>query len=259
MITARFSLIFTICIFSCSSMTKSKCLELNDNLTSENILMKKKITLMEREGGVLKEENLLYKRDLQQRMAEVEHLVNEIKSLKQKYDNDTALWNSRYLNIVEKNKILEKESSEKIKELSELNRQLEARLGEEIRRLTGEMAVREKGHATEMEQIKSQFAAREFTLLKEIEEFKKQISTRDAEIASLKSKNSEQSLAIAVSKEKIDELNKLLTKLDIDFKTLQNRMAEFEKAREADKEKIKQLEKKDVKVENQAEKIPPKS
>jgi chromosome segregation ATPase len=259
MITARLFLIFTICIFSCSSMTKSKCLELNDNLTSENTLMKKKITLMEREGGVLKEENLLYKRDLQQRMAEVEHLVNEIKSLKDKYDNDTALWNSRYLNIVDKNKILEKESSEKIREMSELNRQLEVKLGDDIKRLTGEMAARVKASAKEIELIKSQFAAREFTLLKEIEEFKKQISSRDAEIASLKSKNSEQSLAIAVSKEKIDELNRILTKLDVDFKALHNRMAEIEKAREADKEKIKQLEKKDVKVENPADKIPPKS
>ena len=163
-------------VISCSTAGNKKCLEINKQLTSENRVLRNQITLLQRENGVFKYENIQYKRNLEKKIAEAEKLESEIGFIKVKSEKDISLWKEKYKNISKKNKILEKESSEKIRELTELNQQLEHKLSEEIKELTGSLRKKDEEFGVERENLKKVSAEMDFIRLKEIEDVKKNVS-----------------------------------------------------------------------------------
>jgi len=173
---------------ACATVENKKCLEINDHLKSENRLLQKRLSLLQRENSVYKQENLQYKKNLDTKSAEVEKLESELRSIRERFEKDIALWEKKYENLREKNMILERESSEKIQELTRLNRQLEDKLGGDIRRLAEESQKKDETFGEEREQLKKDFARREFDRLKQIEDLKKSISELQRQNAEMEAK-----------------------------------------------------------------------
>ncbi|HDP80762.1 MAG TPA: hypothetical protein ENN21_07960, partial [Spirochaetes bacterium] len=157
-----FWIILCFLFLSCATTNGVKSREYNERLKAENSLMKKRLALLERENDVLKTENLQYKKNLQQLEAQVEKLRADLASLTEKYTKDIALHEAGRRNLEEKNAILEKESTEKIQELTRLNRELEKKLGDELKRLNEQMALQAAGFNKEREAFKTESARREF-------------------------------------------------------------------------------------------------
>jgi hypothetical protein len=130
----------------------------------ENSLTKKRLILAERENAVLKDENLQCKNDNRQLSARIEKLGADITALDERYKKDIALWESQNQALQQKNAVLAKESSEKIRELSELNRATESRLGGEISRLNDELRKLQELYAREREAVRNENARRELAL-----------------------------------------------------------------------------------------------
>lgn len=199
---------------SCSTINVGRYADLNEHLKAENSLVKKRLTLIERENSIYKSENIQYKMDLAQQTAKSEKREGELRSLEDKYRKDVALWEGRHRNLLEKNAILEKESSEKLKELTELNRNLEARLSGEIKRLNEETKRREDAWGKERETMKKESAQREFALAKELEELKKSAAEKEKEISSLKVKKGEILVQMDQVKKEREQAEAVIRKLE---------------------------------------------
>ncbi len=243
-ICAGFSSLLLLC--ACATSGGSRCGEIKDNLESENILMKRNLVLIERENSVIREENLSYKRDLQTKTALAEKLEEDIKSLTDKYKKDISLWEQKYGNLMDKNKILEKESSEKIREMTALNKDLEIRLGNQIKKLNEDMQKKEQEHHGEKEKMKTDFAQREFNLQKDIEEMKRTLKGKDEEIATLKSQNIQMQGQIAEHGKTVAALNAQIGKLESALRDLKAKIEALEKEKGAAAPKEKPEEKKTV-------------
>jgi chromosome segregation ATPase len=198
---------------SCSTGGNRKCLEINKQLTSENRLLRNKISLLQRENGVFKYENIQYKKDLENRTAEVEKLASEVESIKEKFEGDVSLWKQKYNNLAEKNKILERESSEKIRELTELNRQLEQGFSEDIKKLSANLRKKDEDFGVEREQLKKISAENEFKRSREIEDVKNEISVLEKERSEMTIKIHELSLKLESAIREVEEKNMLIREL----------------------------------------------
>ncbi len=214
-----------ICIASCATLPANRCAELNQQLLSENVLYKRGLGLARRENAVLREENIGYRRDLQQSQAQAEKLQSDIDSMKKKYDADVALWTGKYNNLMEKNRILSQESSEKIRELSDLNKSIEAKLSQEIARLNERTRVMEQDFGREKEAFKNQAAQREFALSRDLEGQKKIVEARDTEIQTLKGRINDINVQFVEANTKIDELTKETKLREARIKELEDRLA----------------------------------
>lgn len=220
-----------LAVLSCKTITTSETQRLNEQLNSENRLLNKKITLITRQNSVYVEENLIYKRSLDQKTAQYEKLRGDMESLERKLKGDIALLEGRYQNLQEKNRILEAQSSEKIRELTELNKQVEIKLGGEIAALNAAVKKNAEEFGRQKEQIMLQAAQKDFEHSKQSEELKKNIAAREAEASDLKTKNAELTMKLAEMKKSLDDAAASMRNLELDISKLRAGLAAAEKDR----------------------------
>ncbi len=198
-------------MLACSSSGKNGTAPLAEQLRAENSLVKKRLVLAERENAVVKDENLQCKSDGRQLAARVEKLTADIAALEDRYRKDIALRESQYQTLQQKNAVLSKESSEKIRELSELNRSTESKLGGEIARLNDEIRKLQESFTKERETVRNDNAKRELSLSREIEALKQLVADKEAEAASHKT-------ALAAFERRFEEKSKEAETKEIELK-----------------------------------------
>jgi chromosome segregation ATPase len=207
---------------ACASSGRSGNGPATEQLRAENSLIKKRLILAERENAVLKDENLQCKSDNRQLAARIEKLTADIAALDERYRKDIALRENQYQALQQKNAVLSKESSEKIRELSELNRAIESRLGGEIARINEEMRRLQESFTKERETVRNENTRRELALAREIESLKKLAEGREAEAASLKT-------ALSALEQRFEERSK---EAEAKERELKNRDLEIRQLRE---------------------------
>ncbi len=170
---------------SCSSIQSGSD---RSKLESENHILKNKEILLARRNSVLEDENNSIRKDLKDKSARVVSLEREQKSLNEAHANEIKLWQQKYENLTGKIAILEKESAQKIKDLSDLNKKMETDLGEKIRNLNEDMKKREIESARILEEEKKTSTKREYTLRGDIENLKKEVTDRDEKLIQIEEK-----------------------------------------------------------------------
>lgn len=218
----KLSVIMALCACACASRPKTDGMPVTEQLRAENSLIKKRLILAERENAVLKDENLQCKNDNRQLCARIEKLGADIALLDERYKKDIALRESQNQALQQKNAVLAKESSEKIRELSELYRATESRLGEEISRLNEELRKLQVSYAREREAVRNENAQRELALSREIESIKRFAAGKEAEADVLKT-------ALSALERRCEEITKVA---DTRERELNEREGELQKLRE---------------------------
>lgn len=220
-----------IVIFGCRTLSISECHDLNEKLNAENRLLNKKNVMITRQNSIYAEENIALKKNLDQKNAQFQKLREDSESLERKLRGDIALLEGRNKNLMEKNRILEAESSEKIKELTELNKDLEKKLGEEIAKLNETLKKQSEDASREKEVLTLQMAQIEYQMAKKLEEQKKITVDREAEIADLKAKNTEMAIKITELVKKLEESQAAIKRLEEDLRTVKENAVKTEPAR----------------------------
>ena len=218
-------------VVSCKTLTTSECQRLNEELNAENRLLNRKVTMVTRQNSVYVEENLICKRDLDLKTAQHEKLRGDMESMERKLKGDITLLEQKYQNLQEKNRILEAQSSEKIKELTELNKQMEKKLGDEIAALHAAAKKSAEEFSREKEQMMLQAARRDFENSKQVEELKKTVAAREAEVSDLKTAGADLSMKLAESKKSLDEAGVSMKNLEAGMARLRADLAAMEKER----------------------------
>ncbi len=202
---------------SCKTLGSSEYRKLNEQLNSENRLLNKKVTLVTRQNSVYVEENLICKRALDQKTAQMEKLQGDMESMERKLRGDIALLEGKYRNLLDKNRILEAQSSEKIRELTELNNQIEKKLGDEIAVLGAAMKKNAEDFGREKEQLMLSIAQIEFNNAKESEKYKKIIATRESELSDEKTRNAELAMKLADTARSLEEMRGAVKNLEAEL------------------------------------------
>jgi len=91
---------------SCASVGGASYQQLAEQLKSENSLMKGRLVLLQRENHVLRNENLLGKKEIQNLGARIEKLAADIESLREKHRGELALKEGQLQDMLKKNDIL---------------------------------------------------------------------------------------------------------------------------------------------------------
>jgi chromosome segregation ATPase len=217
-------------------MSNRECLEQNRQLKSENALMSGSLKMLKRENSVIREENIDYKRSLSQNVARVESLESENRSIREKHVRDIALWKNRFNGAVAECTILKKESSEKIKELTELKNTIEARLSADIAGLNEALRKNEQDRGKEREDLKKQLADREYVLSNEIEVLKKAVARKEGEVADLTEKNRE---LVMQAKEAQERLEILVGEKSKSMETIQSLNEQLQQQKKLTEEALK--------------------
>ena len=220
---------------SCASVGGASYQQLAEQLKSENSLMKGRLVLLQRENHVLRNENLLGKKEIQNLGARIEKLAADIESLREKHRGELALKEGQLQDMLKKNDILRQESSQKIQELMQLAKDIELRLGNEAKRLGAELSKQQESFNGERERLRTEAAGREFALFKEIEALKKALAMKDGEIAGLKSVQSELRLGIDERTRLLEEQRKQISALEKAIEEWKAKAAAIDKQREDDK------------------------
>lgn len=220
-------------------------------LESENHLIRKRLIAVERRNSILEEENIKHKKDNRDLKASIENLRAEIKSHIEKHKGDERMWAQRHENIMKKNEILEKESSEKLKEMSDLNKKIESDLRLQISQLGEEMSKKERAAAKFLEDEKKGAAAREFDLSSQLEKNKKELLKRDEMILGLEERVKRRDAKISALEDDAkknlsaakgaDETKTILEKENLDLKRRTNALDQKIKELEAENAKLKNL------------------
>jgi chromosome segregation ATPase len=151
--------------------------EISEDERSRNALLTRRVEMLERQNGVLKDENTTYRRDVLERDAKIEKLNADMNSMKLKLESDIQLLTKKVENLTEQKRILEQQSGEKIRELSELNQKISTELGDEIKRLNDTLKERENQFNNERERLRREFAGRELEINREKDELGKKLET----------------------------------------------------------------------------------
>jgi len=214
---------------SCKTLTTSECQRLNEQLNSENRLLNRKITLVTRQNSVYVEENLIYKRALDQKSAQLEKLKGDMESMERKLRGDIALLEGKYQNLLDKNRILEAQSNEKIRELAELNKQIERKLGDEIAGLGAALRKNAEDFGREKEQLMLKMAQSDYAHAKESEEYKKAIAARETELSDQKTRNAELVMKLGETARSLEDMKGTLKNLEAEVARLREAAAGAEK------------------------------
>jgi len=156
-------------------------------LESENHVLRRQLILIERRNGILEEENIQKKKIVRDYEAKLDNVTQELKAEKERFDREMSLLEKKYGNLKKKNEILEKQSSEKITELTELNRKLELDMTEKINKLNQDIRAMESSYSDQIEKLRKQSSETEYNLSLKIEELKKNIIEKDSVILNLES------------------------------------------------------------------------
>ncbi len=239
-------------IISCATLNGKKNGKEIEKLRSENHVIRKRLLLIERRNNILEEENIIFNKDLKQKDAKIRSLDSDITSLKGKYKNDLNLWTGKYENIREKNAILEKKSSEKIKELTGLNKKIEETFTKKVNELNEQLRAREKKYAGDIEKLSKESAQKEFDLSKKIEELKKAINLSEEKILSLEIKIKELGKLLEKQKGETGEKEKTIKDLTEKNSLLEKGLEDLKKKlqeKSDEVEKLKSQEEKNKKHE----------
>jgi hypothetical protein len=157
-----------------------------DKTVSENTVLKRKVTLLERENSVIRRENndtasLLKKSD-----ASLEKTESDFSAFKIKYAEETKLLNNKYDNYKKRSELQIKENDGRIKLLTEQNSLLEKTLTERVKTLSEEIRKNTEKFNAEREKMKKDFAKSESEFLKKLEGEHSIAEARDKEISELK-------------------------------------------------------------------------
>lgn len=170
---------------ACSSIQSGSDIR---KVESENHILKNKEILLARRNSVLEDENNSIRKNLKDKSARIASLESEQKSLNEAHANEIKLWQQKYDNLTGKINILEKESAQKIKDLSDLNKKMETDLVEKIRNLNEDMKKREIESARMLEEEKKAASKREFSLRGDIESLRKEVTNRDEKLIQMEDK-----------------------------------------------------------------------
>jgi hypothetical protein len=190
-----------ITLFTAAGCTTATTQE-RDRLISQNKIYEKRSLLLERENSVLKHESSQVIQNLHSAEAHLEKAEADIIILRKKYDADTAILRSRADVMATQNALLQKESSEKISQLTEQNREREKKFSEDIQRLNNEIKTLSETFASEREALKTEFARREFEYSGKINRLDSEILEKDRKITSLEESSAALALKIAAIMEK---------------------------------------------------------
>jgi|GEM_PF-5243189 len=163
-------------IVSCSKSLIIKDRKKNETIRAENSLLKKKTIMIERENTVLEIDNIFYKKKISDKNAEIEKIKADCQSLKKKNSEEILLLNRKYDNLYQTNKILKKDSTDKIKKLTILNKEIEDSLSNEIKRLNITIKKNHDKFNSEREVLKKRSSEKEYAFNRRIEKIKNEIA-----------------------------------------------------------------------------------
>lgn len=179
LILISYCVIITICI-GCVSFKNGINRADPDKVTAENVLLKRQVTLLERDNQIYKSENLDYSRKLKEKEAALEKSEANAVAQQDYYNRQLDILKKQYEELAARSAILSNESSNKIRELTELNNATEGRLNVEIKRLNDLVRSREENYNREREELKKDIALREHNYQTEVD---KAVADRNNAIA----------------------------------------------------------------------------
>lgn len=136
----------------------------NEQLKAEHALAARRMVMIERSNTVINNENIAYKKRIQETEAHLEKVQADYNAFVQKHNAEIARLTNDYNNLISKIKILEQSSGQKIQELSRLNKELQERTSTEIKKLNDEMKKMSDQFSIEREAIKKASAQTEYIL-----------------------------------------------------------------------------------------------
>ena len=226
---------------SCMTMNVPESTPAGEVLASENRILNKRVTMLTRQNSICVEENLICRKNLDNKNAQYGKLKSDMDSMEKKLLGDISLLEGKNSNLLEKNAILEKESTEKLRELSTLAKQIEKKLGDEIAGLNAMIRKNSDDFSRQKEQLMLLISQKDFDHSKELEDRKKIISEKEGEIADLTGKNAELSLKLVQAVKAREEIDVRIKNLAGELESLRGVVAALEREK---KEMLERLEQK---------------
>ncbi|TAL32187.1 MAG: hypothetical protein EPN93_16355 [Spirochaetes bacterium] len=215
----------------CATMGTADRDALTDGLRSENALMKGRITLLQRENSVLKDETSVRRKEAGEQRSRIERLEADIQALKTQFARDIELRETRTKALEQQNEVLKKESSGKIQELTRLNGEIQKTLESELKRLNEEIAKNSAAWNGERESMKNEGARKELAFSKEIDTLRKESSQKDEEIAAGKTARAEQDARIKKLTQDLESGNDAVGRLEKLVAEMKGRLKDMEPIR----------------------------
>jgi chromosome segregation ATPase len=193
-------------LMSCISAGQTGELDTVGRFRAENSLMKNRITLIERENDIFKQENLQYRFNTQQLQARVEKLDLDLSALREKYDVDLTTRENQIRSLEDRIVALQNGYEERIRSMTELNKAIQEKLGKQVTELSEQVALQKRAFSAEKEKIMQESAKKEFSLSEEIVALTKETEVKTAQIES-------QKMTLAELQAKDDELSARIAQL----------------------------------------------
>lgn len=206
---------------SCGNLAASPAMgSVDEWLRSENSLMKKRITSLERENAVLAKENTDQLKMLRNLQAKILALQSEVGDWKVKYLGETETLSGELRDLQEAKASLEEESAEKMQELEAVHESDRRRYEAEIEMLNQQLSRQTEAFDRERESIRSETVKEKGDLARRIEDLGKDIASRDALIESLRNLNEDLSRKYENSLKEIGEKTRSLQILQEEIQRL---------------------------------------
>ena len=209
---------------SCASVRPSQSGDLDEYLKSENSRMKKRITSLERDNSVLDKENRKLAQENAQQYERIQGLGKEVETWKARHEQDLAQMQGRLDSLVLEKAVLEKQSTEKIQELTRLNEEEKARHKTEVQGLNAMSAQQAEAFDRERDALRSELTAKETVLSQQSQQL--QAASRGA---------AEQARKIQALSRELEEKGVLVRKLEDETRSLRERLQAAETARVGNK------------------------
>jgi chromosome segregation ATPase len=202
-----------ICIVSFALLPLLSCTAAIQNNKSasgqvwaENSMMKKRLSLIERESDVLKKENQQRRTKIQELETENKQLGLELTSLNEKYLSDMTNAEEQINYLQETLEKREKENSDRTDALLSDNKALEKKRIQENHALQEQIVMQKAAFNQERELKMQESAKRELSFSSQLGVLNKKLEEKDSELSALK-------LAISEITAKLDAANTLSQKL----------------------------------------------
>ncbi len=240
-----------ICMVSFALLPLLSCTATSQNgksssgqFLAENSMMKKRLSLIERESDVLKKESQQHRTKIQELETENKQLSVELTSLNEKYLSDMADAEEQIDYLQQTITKIEKENSDHIDELLAENKALGEKRSRENLAFQEQIAKQKATFNQERELKMQESARRELNLSTQLNALDKKIAEKELEISTLKQ-------AVSDLSAKLDAANALAKKLTNDRAAA---LAELESVKAASKitAETNSLELESIKADNAA-------
>ncbi len=213
-----------------------------EKLKSENQLMTKKLSLIERRSKILEDENAIVRKNLldsentvKQQNHRINDLENKIRANTEEYTKNMNEQKSRYEALSEKTSAEQKRLNEKIADLEARNKNTELVLGNEIKKIKDELKLTALTFEKQIETMKKDNLARDAEFLKKSDDFNRQIENLKKESVLKNADFEKKSENFKKQITERDEVLKTYDKLNKDYD------ADLKKMKAEDEVQIKQI------------------